>query len=114
LKGKFDTFWQRNRGVSLVALSQFFAALMNVTTRLLELEGEGMSPFQILFVRMGITSLGCIFWMWYTEVPDFPYGMKGTRRLLVSRAFFGFFGIFGMYCKFRMELHFTSLDIVLI
>ena len=36
-------------------MSQFFGALMNVATRLLELDGEGMHPFQVLFVRMGMT-----------------------------------------------------------
>jgi len=90
-------FWQRNRGLWLVSLAQFFGALMNVTTRLLELEGEGMDPFQILFARMGITLLCCCGYMWYTSVPYFPLGQKGVRSLLVARGLMGFFGIFGMY-----------------
>lgn len=92
-----QTFWARNRGLLLVSLSQLFGALMNVLTRSLELEGSGMDPFQILFARMGITMLCCIFYMWWASVPYFPFGQKGVRKLLVARGLSGFFGIFGMY-----------------
>jgi len=93
-------FWQRNRGMILVSSSQLFGALMNVTTRLLELEGEGMAPFQVLFVRMGLTMLLCIGYMWWIKVPYFPFGMKEVRPLLVMRGLSGFFGIYGMYCMY--------------
>ena len=33
--------------MALVLLSQFFGALMSVTTRLLETSGSGMHPFQV-------------------------------------------------------------------
>lgn len=49
-RGKWGTFWAKNRGLALVMLSQFFGALMNVTTRLLETDGrhgKGMHPFQV-------------------------------------------------------------------
>jgi hypothetical protein len=72
---------------------------MNVTTRLLELEGDGMDPLQILFARMGLTMVFCVAWMWWKEVPDFLLGQKGIRWLLMARGFVGFFGIYGMYCK---------------
>lgn len=39
-------------------LAQFFGVLMNVTTRVLEVEGnkgKGLHPFHILFARMSIT-----------------------------------------------------------
>lgn len=90
-------YWQRNHGLFLVALSQMFGALMNVTTRLLELEGDGMHPFQVLFARMSITFCFCCLYMWWKNVPDFPLGMKEVRWLLVARGLTGFFGIFGMY-----------------
>jgi drug/metabolite transporter (DMT)-like permease len=96
-KGSFERFWQRNRGLWLVAMAQLFGALMNVTTRLLELEGDGMHPLQILFARMGITMVCCCVYMWYKKVPYFPFGQKGIRKLLVARGLTGFFGIFGMY-----------------
>jgi hypothetical protein len=75
---------------------------MNVATRLLELDGEGMHPFQVLFVRMGLTMILCCAYMWYTKVPYFPLGKKEVRKFLVVRGLSGFFGIFGMYCKFLL------------
>jgi drug/metabolite transporter (DMT)-like permease len=90
-------FWHRNQGLFLVSFSQLFGALMNVATRLLELEGEGMHPFQVLFARMTLTSFFCCIWMWRKKTPDFPIGPKGIRLLLTARGFSGFFGIFGMY-----------------
>lgn len=98
-RAAFRLFWQRNRGLWLVTMSQFFGALMNVATRLLELDGEGMHPFQVLFVRMGMTMILCCAYMWFTKVPYFPLGKKEVRKLLVVRGLSGFFGIFGMYCK---------------
>lgn len=99
VKAALQNFWYENQGPLLVALSQFFGALMNVATRLLELEGEGMHPLQVLFARMSLTMLLCCAWMWWKKVPDFPFGAKGIRWLLAIRGFVGFFGIFGMYCK---------------
>jgi hypothetical protein len=98
-RDKLRGFWVRNQGLFLVSFSQLFGALMNVTTRLLELEGEGMHPFQILFARQLLTFIFCSAWMWYTKVPDFPLGRKDVRKLLCLRALSGFFGIYGMYCK---------------
>jgi hypothetical protein len=98
-KDAFKNFWVRNQGLFLVSISQLFGALMNVTTRLLELEGEGMHPFQILFARMSLTLVFCCAWMYWKRVPDFPMGAKGIRLLLVARGLTGFFGIYGMYCE---------------
>jgi hypothetical protein len=92
-------FWIRNQGLFLVSISQLFGALMNVATRLLELEGEGLHPFQVLFARMSLTVIFCCAWMYWNRVPDFPLGAKGVRLLLVARGLTGFFGIYGMYCK---------------
>ncbi|TVY86791.1 putative transport protein, partial [Lachnellula willkommii] len=97
IKNAWKRFWARNQGLFLVSFSQLFGALMNVTTRLLELEGDGMHPLQILFARMGLTMIFCCMWMWWKSVPDFPFGAKGIRWLLVGRGICGFFGIYGMY-----------------
>ena len=39
-KGRVQAVWTKNKGLFLVLISQFFGALMNVTTRLLEMEGN--------------------------------------------------------------------------
>lgn len=87
----------RNRGLVLVAVAQLFGALMNLSARLLELDGEGMHPFQILFARMSITTLFSCIYAFKSHVPDFPLGRREVRWLLVVRGFTGFFGIYGMW-----------------
>lgn len=100
LKEKAHAFWTGNLGLLLVLASQFFGTLMNVATRMLEVEGNGgrgYHPFQILFARMGITVVCSSWYMWYTKTMDFPLGAKEVRGLLVARGLMGFFGVFGMY-----------------
>jgi len=91
--------WDGNYGLMLVFLAQLFATLMNVTTGLLESQGGGggMHPFQILFARMSITVLCSLVYMWYKSTPDWPFGVKDVRWLLVFRGVGGFFGVFGLY-----------------
>jgi drug/metabolite transporter (DMT)-like permease len=99
-KGRLRAIWTKNMGLFLVLISQFFGALMNVTTRLLEMEGnngKGYHPFHILFARMGITVLCASVYMWYKKTEHFPFGMREVRPLLIARGLFGFFGVFGMY-----------------
>jgi drug/metabolite transporter (DMT)-like permease len=81
-------------------LGQVFGTAMNVTTRLLEVEGnkgKGLHPFQILFARMGITFVLASGYMWWKKTPHFPLGLKEVRGLLVARGLGGFCGVFGMY-----------------
>lgn len=35
--------------------------------------------------------------MYYAKTPDFPFGAKQIRLLLVARGLVGFFGVFGLY-----------------
>lgn len=46
---KWQTIWGHNKGIVLVIVSQFFGALMNLATRLLETEGNGheMHTFEV-------------------------------------------------------------------
>lgn len=44
-----NALWVANRGPVLVMLSQFFGALMNVTTRLLETSEEPLNTFQVIY-----------------------------------------------------------------
>ncbi|KAL9097254.1 MAG: hypothetical protein Q9165_000681 [Trypethelium subeluteriae] len=97
---RWDAFWLRNKGLVLMLFAQVFGVLMNVTTRLLEIEGnegKGLHPFQILFARMFITLILSSSYMWYMKTPHFPLGLKEVRWLLVLRGIGGFFGVFGMY-----------------
>ncbi|EMC97582.1 hypothetical protein BAUCODRAFT_40060, partial [Baudoinia panamericana UAMH 10762] len=99
-RGKLRAFYIRNLGLGYMLLAQIFGTLMNVTTRLLEVEGnngKGMHPYQILFARMGITFMLATGYMWKTKTPYFPLGMPEVRWLLVARGFGGFFGVYGMY-----------------
>ncbi|KAK3191346.1 hypothetical protein K4F52_002557 [Lecanicillium sp. MT-2017a] len=90
-------FWAANKPAILVALSQLFGALMNLGARLLELEGDGMHPVQVLFIRQVITAICCSAYMWWVSTPDFPFGSRQIRWLLLIRGFSGYFGIFGMW-----------------
>ena len=96
-RGAMRRCWDRNQGLVFVTVSQAFGALMNVTTRLLETESSEIGPFQVLFARMSITMCFCLAWMWWKNVPDYPLGPKGVRKLLVARGLTGFFGIWGLY-----------------
>lgn len=52
-RGKTQQFWTTNKGLILVMVSQLFGTFMNVTTRLLEIEGndgKGYHPFQVTHV----------------------------------------------------------------
>lgn len=55
-------------------------------------------PVQILFVRMIITYICCVVYMYTTKsVPDYPFGPPEIRKLLIIRGVVGFFGVFGLY-----------------
>lgn len=101
----------KNKGILLVLISQFFGSLMNVATKLLETSDEndiGMDPFQvslqkrctvntltqkkILLVRMSITTILCLIYMWWAQVPQAPIGSKEIRLLLVARGMAGTVG----------------------
>lgn len=98
---KFNALVKRNEGLLLVALSQIFFAGMNVFAKLLanptNPEDPPISTFQLIFVRMSITYLFAVCYMWYTQVPDWLLGPEGVRGLLLLRATSGFFGLFSIY-----------------
>ena len=48
-KGKLQALWYQNKGLFLVLISQFFGTLMNITTRLLEMEGNDGKRSKIVF-----------------------------------------------------------------
>ncbi|KAF5658364.1 integral membrane protein [Fusarium heterosporum] len=96
-QSKWKKLWVKNKPAAFVALSQFFGALMNLSARLLELEGDGMHPVQALLIRHSVTALFCSLYMWWNKTPDFPFGKKEIRWLLWLRGASGFWGIFGVW-----------------
>ncbi|ETI23603.1 hypothetical protein G647_05405 [Cladophialophora carrionii CBS 160.54] len=100
-RAAWDSFIETNYGAILVLASQGFGTGMNISTRLLETpgpHGEPMHPFQILFVRQSITAIICtVYGMSTKRIPDFPWGQRGIRWLLVLRGVTGFLGVFGLY-----------------
>lgn len=101
-KGRLKAFWIRNFGVLCMVVAQLFGCMMNITTRILEVEGnkgKGIHPFQVLFARMGITLVIASAYMWWRKTPHFPLGLPEVRWLLVVRGIGGVLGVSGMYCK---------------
>lgn len=90
-----------NVGLVFIVLSQFFNSVMITTTKLLETDtdtaGAPIHPLQILFVRMGVTSLGCFLYLKYYQKEEEIWGPKNLRWLLVARGLTGFLGVFSMY-----------------
>lgn len=97
-------FWARNKGVCFVAASQFFGALMNLTARFLELEGDGMHPVQALLFRQGLTMICCYAYMWWMKIPGQPFGTRDLFPLLMVRGIAGFTGIFAFVLPLTQEL----------
>ncbi|KAH7235577.1 hypothetical protein BKA59DRAFT_425583 [Fusarium tricinctum] len=88
----------KNIGLFYVLLAQLFASIMSMTTRLLETGFETkFHALQIIFVRMLATALICSSYMWHGKVPDFPFGPREVRGLLILRGMAGSAGLFGLY-----------------
>lgn len=99
-RGRLTASWIRNKALALMLLAQMFGTSMNVLTRILEQEGnsgKGMHPFQVLFVRMLITVVLSMLYMYHMRTPHFPFGAPQVRWLLIARGLSGFFGVTGMY-----------------
>lgn len=88
-------------GILLLLTSQFLNSIMVTTCKLLETDENfdtPIHPLQILFIRMFITYLCCVVYMWLTKLVDeAPFGPRPLRWLLVTRGVVGFFGVFGLY-----------------
>lgn len=46
LRGRLQWFWVKNKGLAFVLIAQFFGALMNVATRMLEMDGNDGKPWK--------------------------------------------------------------------
>lgn len=100
-KASLKAFYDRNFGLVLVFLAQTCGSIMNTAAKLLATGYETkFHAMQIIFIRMLCTTILGMLYMAYHKTPDFPFGKKGIRGLLVLRGFCGFVGLFGLYCKF--------------
>ncbi|KAI0048180.1 DUF6-domain-containing protein, partial [Auriscalpium vulgare] len=95
------TVFDNNTGLLLVAASQFFFSLMNVSVKLLNGLDKPVPTLELVIVRMAITYVCCMSYMFWQKVPDPILGPKGVRLLLLFRGFIGFFGLFGMYFSLK-------------
>lgn len=98
---KIQQFWKTNRSCMLVVTSSVFSSAMALFTKLLELGDEGMDAFQILFIRMAVTTIWCTSILWWEGKPDSLLGPKEVRGLLLLRGFSGFFGIVGIWTAIK-------------
>lgn len=96
-QSKWKTVWQENKGMLLILISEIAGSSMDAIARFVQQGGHSMHPFQVITARMGITFLLSSFYMWYTKVPDFPFGKPSVRKWLLLRAVFGFSGLYCLY-----------------
>ncbi|CAE6431732.1 unnamed protein product [Rhizoctonia solani] len=99
-------FFASNKGLFIIAASQFFFSLMNLSVKFLTAIGEPIPTLEIVCIRMFITFICCQAYMFAAGVPDPLLGPKGIRKWLVIRGVVGFFGLFGLY----YSLHYMSLS----
>lgn len=78
-----------NQGFLLIAMSQLGFAFMNAGVALLANalpEGETPVPtWQIIWIRMAITGLGCVTYLYWAGDPNPVWGPKEVRHLLTLR-----------------------------
>lgn len=85
----------------LVVTSSVFSSAMALFTKLLELGDDGMDAFQILFIRMGVTTIWCTSLLCWKGNPDSLIGSREVRGLLLLRGISGFFGIVGIWTAIK-------------
>ncbi|KAH7085206.1 hypothetical protein BKA63DRAFT_13321 [Paraphoma chrysanthemicola] len=89
--------WDNNKGACLILLAELAGASMDAMARYLQQGDTKFHPFQVIVARMGITFILSSLYMWWTKVPDFPFGARGVRKWFVIRAAFGFGGLYCLY-----------------
>jgi hypothetical protein len=72
-----------------VAASQFFFSLMNLAVKKLNSVDPPVPALELIFIRMTITWMCCITYMFSSKVPDPLLGPKGVRALLLIRGLSG-------------------------
>ncbi|KAF2703368.1 hypothetical protein K504DRAFT_495510 [Pleomassaria siparia CBS 279.74] len=93
----WQTIYRENKGAILILLAEVSGSSMDAMARFLQLGENKFHPLQVIVARMGITFVLSSLYMWWTKVPDLPFGAPNVRGWLLLRAAFGFFGIYCLY-----------------
>ncbi|KLU89563.1 hypothetical protein MAPG_08534 [Magnaporthiopsis poae ATCC 64411] len=106
LKAQTLSTWTKHRAAILMLAATLCGITMNTCARFLEhgggSDGEDpsrrpMHPMQMLLVRMAVTVFFSSVYMRWRPSPQFPWGGRELRGLLLLRGVCGFFGIWGMW-----------------
>ncbi|EDO18952.1 hypothetical protein Kpol_2002p22 [Vanderwaltozyma polyspora DSM 70294] len=118
LKRFADEHLMPNLGLVLLSGAYLFNSIMVVSTKVMEtdpdkLKEDRIKPLQILVVRMVITYIGTLIYMYWKRdvIEHVPFGPPELRKWLLLRGCVGFFGVFGMYFSL---MYLTISDAVLI
>lgn len=95
--GLLKKIWLSNQGVILILCAEACASAMDAIARYLQQGENGLHTFQIIFARMSVTFALSSMYLWWNQIPDFPFGKPSVRPLLILRALFGFGGLFCLY-----------------
>lgn len=90
-------FLERNRGLFIIASSQFFFSLMELSVKILTALEDPVPMLEVIVARMAITFICCQVYMFASGIANPILGPKGIRKWLVVRGVVGFFGLFGLY-----------------
>ncbi|KAH9007499.1 EamA-like transporter family-domain-containing protein [Lactarius hengduanensis] len=102
----WSSFLDDNSGLLLVVASQFFFSAMGVAVKWLIGSDDPVPTLELILVRMVITYVCSVAYMYWKRIPDPFLGPKGLRALLVLRGLTGFFSLAGMY----FSLQYLSLS----
>ncbi|SCU89152.1 LAME_0E02388g1_1 [Lachancea meyersii CBS 8951] len=97
-----NEYLKPNIGLVYLLTANLFNSAMVVSTKLLETDQtleKPITPLQILVVRMFITYVGTVIYMYWNRstIEHVPWGPPEMRKWLILRGCTGFFGVFGMY-----------------
>ncbi|KAF8308542.1 hypothetical protein DL93DRAFT_2086719 [Clavulina sp. PMI_390] len=94
-------FVRANAGLLLVFASGLFFSFMNLGAKFLATWSQNIPLLELIGIRMVITGVCCVSWMYWKKIPYPVLGPPGIRYLLVARGVTGFFGLSGMWLSLR-------------
>ncbi|KAH9974986.1 hypothetical protein BGW80DRAFT_1444588 [Lactifluus volemus] len=92
-----SAFIDSNTGLLFVAASSFCFSAMIVSVKWLNTLDKPVPTLELIWVRMVMTYIFSVLYMYFRKIPHPFLGPKGVRVLLVLRGFAGFVSIFGLY-----------------